>query len=151
MTQTASTFVQSHDEVTQLAAGTISLQATYSFQNPYSINGPFGSIDLTITSTPSGLEAAFGDLTIQTLFGVGTLTKLHYTGTASFNGSTGYTTVKAEGIGTINSYPDHPKPVKAAIQLSLAPGFQSGTITVQGFLSGFALTPTSLRIGDPAS
>jgi hypothetical protein len=40
--------------------------------------------------------------------------------------------------------------VQAAIQLAIQPGYKSGTITVEGFLSGFTLTATSLQIGDTA-
>jgi hypothetical protein len=154
MDQQPATSVQSHEEVTQLAVGHVLLEATYSFMNPYSINGPFGTLQLTITAPPPssnpGPTVAFGTVTIQTIFGLGSTTKLQYNGTSSFNGSTGYTTVTAQGVGTMNSFPDHAKPVQAAIQLAIQPGYKSGTITVEGFLSGFTLTATSLQIGDTA-
>ncbi len=83
-----STAVQSNEELAKLADGTVALQAKYSFQNPYSINGPFGTLNVTLLNEPAG-QSAIGQVTIQTLFGLGTETTLQYNGPSAFNPSTG--------------------------------------------------------------
>lgn len=137
--------VQSDEELAKLADGKISLQAKYSFQNPYSINGPFGTLNVTLMEEPTG-QSAIGTVTIQTLFGMGSETILHYNGAADFNGSSGYTSVKTIGKGTMHAWPNPPKPVTTGIQFALAPGFKSGTLTVDGFFQGFELTAISIQI-----
>jgi hypothetical protein len=146
MTTENATAVQSHEELTTLAAGTVIVQAKYSFQNPYSINGPFGTLQVTILDEPTG-QSAVGNVVIQTLFGMGSETNLQYNGTSVFNPSTGYTTVNAVGKGVMNAWPNPPVPVTAKIEFTLAPGFKSGTLNVEGFLQGYALTATSIQMG----
>jgi hypothetical protein len=146
MTTDNATAVQSNEELAKLADGKVLLQAKYSFQNPYSINGPFGTLNVTLLEESTG-QSAIGTVTIQTLFGMGTETTLQYSGPSSFNPSTGYTSVQAIGKGTMNAWPNPPQPVTAKMNFTLAPGFKSGTLTVDGFLQGYALTATSVQIG----
>lgn len=147
MSTTAATSVQSHEEVTQLASGNVVLQAKYGFANPYSINGPFGTLEVTITEDAAGMTA-FGKVTIQTLYGMGTETTFQYSGPATFNGSTGYTSVSTQGKGIMYAWPNPPKPITAEIAFDLAPTFKSGTLSVEGFFEGYALTPTaSTQVG----
>lgn len=140
------TAVQSNEDVAKLADGKILLEAKYSFQNPYSINGPFGTLNVNLLEEPAG-QSAVGAVLIQTLFGMGTETNLQYNGTSTFNPSTGYTTVNAVGKGIMRAWPNPPKPVTANIEFTLAPGFKSGVLTVEGFLQGYELTATSVQIG----
>lgn len=147
MTTTAATNVQSHDDVTQLATGKIILQAKYGFANPYSINGPFGTLEVTLLEDASG-TSAIGKVTIQTLYGMGSETNLQYDGPATSNGSTGYTSVSALGKGTMSAWPNPPKAITAEIAFDLAPTFKTGTLSVEGFFEGYTLTPTaSSQIG----
>lgn len=146
METTQSTAVQSHADVTKLASGKVVLQATYSFMNPYSINGPFGTLDVTYLQDASGLSA-IGTVKIQTLFGMGSLTSLQYNGPVTANGSTGYTSVSAEGKGVMNAWPNPPQAITAEVAFSLSPTFESGTLSVEGFFEGYALTPTSVNRG----
>lgn len=140
------TAVQSNEELEKLANGNILLQAKYSFQNPYSINGPFGTLDVTLIEDQSG-QGAIGTVMIQTLFGMGTETNLQYRGKSEFNPSTGYTSVKGVGRGVMNAWPNPPRPIVTELNFELAPGFEKGTLTVEGFFQGFALTATSVQIG----
>ena len=48
MTTDTVTAVQSNEYLAKLADGKVLLQAKYSFQNPYSINGPFGTLNVTL-------------------------------------------------------------------------------------------------------
>lgn len=137
--------VQSDEELAKLADGKILLQAKYSFQNPYSINGPFGTLNVTLMEESNG-QSAVGIITIQTLFGMGSETILQYSGNAEFNGSTGYTSVKTTGKGTMHAWPNPPKPITTGIQFALSPGFKSGTLSVDGFFQGFELTAISIQI-----
>lgn len=50
----------------------------FSFQNPMSINGPFGTFQLWIGTTDVA-----GQMTMQTIFGLGTMTLLNLSGTMS--------------------------------------------------------------------
>lgn len=139
--------VQSNEELAKLADGQVVLQAEYSFMNPYSINGPFGTLNVTLTDESTG-QGAIGQISIQTLFGMGTKTSLQFNSTSNFNPSTGYTTVNAVGKGTITAWPDPPKPITANINLALAPGFKAGTLTVEGFFQDYALTVMTLHAID---
>jgi hypothetical protein len=141
--------VQSHDDVVALAAGELLLQGKYSFYNPESINGPFGGLEVALVAEAADQEA-YGSVTIQTLFGLGSETKLQYSGKATFDGSTGYATVRAMGRGILMAFPDPPRPVAAEIEFTLAPTRDSGTITVQGFLQALPLAATSLHPSDSA-
>ncbi len=138
------TAVQSNEDLAKLAEGTVLLVAKYSFQNPFSINGPFGTLEVTISEDSTG-QTAVGKVAIQTLFGMGTETNLQYDGSATVN--SGVTFVKTLGKGTITAFPDPPKPIAAEISFSLASGYESGTISVSGFFDGFALMPISVQIG----
>lgn len=139
------TVIQSDEELAKLADGKILLQAKYSFQNPYSINGPFGTLNVTLMEETAG-QGAVGQVTIQTLFGMGTETTLQYDGTSEFNSSTGYTSVKAIGKGTMHAWPNPPRPITTGIQFTLTPGFKSGSLTVEGFFQGFELTAISIQL-----
>lgn len=139
------TAVQSNEELAKLAEGKVLVVAKYSFQNPFSINGPFGTLDVTISVDSTG-QTAVGKVAIQTLFGMGTETNLQYDGTAIVSG-TGSTSVKTLGKGTITAWPDPPKPIAAEISFTLASGYESGTISVSGFFDGFALMPISVQAG----
>lgn len=138
------TAVQSNEDLAKLANGTVLVVAKYSFQNPYSINGPFGTLEVTISEDSTG-QTAVGKVTIQTLFGMGTETNLQYDGSAKVN--SGITFVKTLGKGTITAWPDPPKPIAAEISFSLAAGYESGAISVSGFFDGFALMPISVQNG----
>jgi hypothetical protein len=50
----------------------------FSFTNPYSINGPFGTFQLWVQDTDVA-----GQMTMQTIFGMGTTTLLNLSGTLS--------------------------------------------------------------------
>lgn len=145
MSTATSSAVQSHENLTELATGTIEMKARYSFQNPNSINGPFGTLDVTLINE-AGVQAAFGTVTINTLFGMGSETHLVYAAPSHFNPSTGYTNVSAEGKGTITIWPNPAKAISAEIDYALAPGFKSGTLSVEGFFEGFTLTPVSIQM-----
>ncbi|MNU83557.1 hypothetical protein D3C71_732590 [compost metagenome] len=140
------TAVQSNEELAKLADGNVLVQAKYSFQNPFSINGPFGTLDVTISEDSTG-QTAVGKVAIQTLFGMGTETNMQYDGSAVVNSATGSTSVKTLGKGTITAWPDAPKPIAAEISFTLASGYESGTISVSGFFDGFALMPISVHVG----
>lgn len=141
---TGTTAVQSHEDVINLASGTVVLQAKYSFANPYSINGPFGTLEVTLTEDASGMSA-FGKVTIQTLFGMGTETVLQYNGPATFNGSTGYTSVSTQGKGIMYAWPNPPKPINTEIAFTLAPTFKSGNLSVEGFFEDYTLVPVTTQ------
>ena len=138
------TAVQSNEDLAKLADGTVLVVAKYSFQNPYSINGPFGTLEVTISENSTG-QTAVGKVAIQTLFGMGTETNLQYDGAATVN--SGVTFVNTLGKGTITAFPDPPKPIAAEISFTLASGYESGSISVSGFFDGFALMPISVQIG----
>jgi hypothetical protein len=146
MSTNAVTSIQSHEDVVKLGNGTVALEAKYSFNNPYSINGPFGTVDVTLLDEPE-LQSAVGTVNIQTLYGMGSLTTLHYTGTTAYDGSTGITTIIALGKGTMSAWPNPKKAVTAKIKMTLSPGFGSGTLTVEGFLQDYTLTATSVQVG----
>lgn len=86
-----------------------------------------------------------GTVVINTLWGLGTVTNLSFNGPASFNGSTGYTTINAQGHGTITVRPDPPKYITAQITISLQPGFESGTLSVEGFFTDYAIQATAVH------
>ena len=144
MTPDTSTFVQSHDDVLNLADGEVLLQAKYSYST--TINGPFGTVLFTLVESSSG-QHAFGTVVIQTIFAAGSETTLQYEGPATFNGSTGYTSIVAEGKGVISGLRTPLKPVKAKISIDLAPGFKTGTLGVEGYFDGMPITATSLTTG----
>ncbi|MET0393982.1 MAG: hypothetical protein ABW019_12610 [Chitinophagaceae bacterium] len=147
-TQTQATVLtDSGEALSKLATGNIGVQADYAFSNPYSINGPFGTLSLTISAGTSA-ETAVGQVIINTLWGLGTVTQLSINGPATFNGSTGYTTISAEGHGTITVRPDPPKYITAQLSISLQPGFESGILSVEGFFTGFAIQATSIHYID---
>ena len=66
-------------------------------------------------------ESATGEIKINTLWGLGSVTNLKFNGEAKFNGSTGITDVVAKGQGTITVRPNQPKYITANISASLAP------------------------------
>jgi len=136
------THVKSNQELEKLASGEVGIIAKYAFQNPYSINGPFGTLELTLSGNNSDKEVAVGEIEINTLWGLGSYTNLKFTGTGNFNGSTGYTGIQANSIGTITIRPNAPKPIKAKVNISLKPGFQEGTLSVEGFFSDFTIKAT---------
>ena len=60
------------------APGQVVSVKCFSFHNPLSINGPFGSFQLWIGTTDVA-----GQMTMQTIFGMGTTTLLNLSGTLS--------------------------------------------------------------------
>jgi hypothetical protein len=143
---TATSAIQSAADLENLPTADIGLHAKYAFSNPYSINGPFGTMDLVI-SYGNGQETASGAIVISTLWGLGTITQLTFSGPAQFNGSTGYTTFTAEGHGTITIRPNSPKAISTKISCSLKPGFEEGTLSVEGFFTDFTIKAISIIVG----
>ena len=133
--------VSSNNQLESLNTSEIGVTAQYAFHNPDSVNGPFGTMDLTISADGD----ASGTVQINTLFGLGSVTNLTFTGTADFNGSTGYTTIDTVGHGTIIVRPNPPRHISAAIAISLEPGFQRGTMSVEGFFTNFTIIATSIN------
>lgn len=136
--------VESNADLEQIVTQGIGVIAKYAFQNPYSINGPFGTMDLALTDGSSGTESASGEININTLFGLGSSTLLRFTGEAKFNGSTGYTQIDTVGEGYITVRPNPPRYIKAGISITLAPGLEKGTMSVEGFFSNFEIKATSI-------
>ena len=54
--ENSNTAVESNADLEQLATQGLGVIAKYAFQNPYSINGPFGTMDLALTDGGSGTE-----------------------------------------------------------------------------------------------
>ena len=102
--------VNSHEEAVALGQGRVVFEGTYQFHTPGSINAPQGTFTLVITETES--LTASGTMKITTLWGMTTHTTLTYTGEASFNGSTGYTTVNGTAHGTMIYDGNKKKPIK---------------------------------------
>lgn len=135
--------IDSNNELEKLSTGDIGIIAEYAFQNPYSINGPFGTMKLTLSNdTVSNENIAIGTIKINTLWGLGSTTNLHFESTDDFNGSTGYTSINAESKGTITIRPNPPKLIRAKVNISLEPGFQEGTLSVEGFFQDFQVKAT---------
>lgn len=146
MSSSPNAIIQSNTDLTKLATSNVGLKADYAFSNPYSINGPFGTLSLTI-SEGSNQETAVGQVVINTLWGLGTVTNLSFNGPAAFDGSTDYTSISAEGHGTITVRPYPAKYLTAQISISLKSGFEEGTMSIQGFFTDFAIKATSVNIG----
>lgn len=144
MASSSTAAVQSNDDLARLATGNIGVIAEYAFSNPYSINGPFGTLKLTL-SAGAGQETAVGTVVINTLWGLGTVTNLSFNGPADFNGSTGYTTISAEGHGTITIRPNPPKYITAQIDISLQSGFEEGVLSVEGFFTDYPIKATAIH------
>jgi len=144
MSSTEKTVINSNAELENLATGNIGVIAEYAFQNPYSINGPFGTMTITIKDQGDS-ESATGEVKINTLWGLGSVTNLKFNGEAKFNGSTGITDVVAKGQGTITVRPNPPKYITANISASLAPGFHEGSLTVEGFFQDFQIKATNIH------
>lgn len=138
------TAINSNGELEGLATGNVGVIVEYAFQNPDSINGPFGTMEIVIKEN-GGSESASGEIKINTLWGLGSVTDLKFNGTAEFNPSTGYTTVVARGQGTITVRPNPPRYIAADIKASLEPGFHEGTLSVQGFFQNFTIKATSIK------
>lgn len=146
MSTTIEKVVDSNKDLEKLAKGDISFIAEYAFQNPYSINGPFGNMKLTLSNDDSSTNnVAIGTIKINTLWGLGSTTILNFQSTDNFNGSTGYTTIEAESKGTITVRPNPPKLIKAKVNISLKPGFQEGTLSVEGFFNEFEIKATDVQ------
>ncbi|MCG8331367.1 MAG: hypothetical protein MI974_26990 [Chitinophagales bacterium] len=122
-----------HEDIISLAKGKVMFQGEYTFYTPGSINAPSGNFSLLISGNPDGSNTASGVMTIRTLWGVGTMTTLHYQGTVSFDGSTGYTTIKAEGHGVMIYDFNKKRTIQANILIVLEPGLKNGKLTVEGF------------------
>ncbi|WP_428742957.1 hypothetical protein [Tenacibaculum sp.] len=136
------TYIESNQELEKLASGEVGIIAKYAFQNPYSINGPFGTLELSLSGNNTNKETAVGQIEINTLWGLGSYTNLKFTGIGVFNGSTGYTNIQANSSGAITVRPNPPKHIEAKVSISLKPGFQEGTLSVEGFFSDFAIKAT---------
>lgn len=141
----SSTTVQSNEDLSTLATANIGIQADYAFSNPYSINGPFGTLSLVLSAGATGQETGTGSIVINTLWGMGSVTNLGFSGPAAFDGSTGYTTITAEGHGTIAVRPNPPRYITAQISISLQPGFEEGTLSVEGFFTDFTIKATAIH------
>jgi len=144
METTPTTALRSDADLSNLATSNIGVIAEYAFSNPDSINGPFGTMRITLSSG-AAQETATGEININTLWGLGTVTNLSFNGTAGFNGSTGYTTVNADSHGTITVRPNPPRYITAKVSISLQPGFQQGTLSVEGFFTGFTIKATAIH------
>ena len=121
--------ITSVKDLNALADGLVDFFGSFAFHNPDSINGPFGTFNLTIAG-----DKAFGTVNINTLFEIGAKCNLAYTGTATADGSTGYINVVAAGTGTIESGLDTDKRAfTSEIKIALAPDRSTGTITVVKF------------------
>lgn len=121
--------INSHEALDALGSGHIVYTGDYAFNNPDSINGPFGTFHFVLTSTGD----TSGNMVINTLFGLGSVTNLVYQGTSKWNPSTGYTSVTAVGKGTITVRPNPPRPITAKIDMELEADFQHGTVSIEGF------------------
>lgn len=138
--------VSSNTGLEKLSNSEIQLIAEYSFQNPNSINGPFGSMLLTLSkNSDSNQNIAVGKIKINTLFGLGSTTILNYQSKSTFNPSTGYTNINTEGKGTISILPNPSKYIEAEITILLEPGLKNGTLSVEGFFSNFKVKATSVH------
>lgn len=104
----------------------------YSYSNPESINGPFGKFSLYIGDN----LITGGNLEITTLFGLGTTIELVFVGECKFDAGTGYTSIRAQGVGHVNQFGHEPKAFVTTIKILLDPGMQDGSITVDDFLEG---------------
>lgn len=133
--------VKSNTELEALSSQNLELQADYTFHNPASINGPFGTFMLVLGDS----ETASGTMQINTLFGLGTVTNLTYQGKATSNGSTGYTTIQAKGSGYMVIRPNQRRHVNVDIEMSLKPGFQEGTVNVSGFFTDLPCQATAIH------
>ena len=100
----------------------------FSFSNPDSINGPFGTLQLELPSTSGDVS---GEVTIDTLFGLGTETKLDTTGTCDDNQDL---ICKMEGKGYLTSIGNPPKPVTMAMTLDLDSSRDKGFISFKADL-----------------
>ncbi|CAL2101911.1 conserved protein of unknown function [Tenacibaculum sp. 190130A14a] len=134
------TLVNSNKELEQLSSGAIQIIAEYAFQNPDSINGPFGTLKLTLSE-----DNAIGEIKISTLWVMGSTTLLNFNGPSHFNPSTGYTTINAASKGTISIVPNPPKPISAEVSITLNPGLKEGELTVEGFFSNFKIKATHIQ------
>jgi len=140
------TAVSSNNELENLATGDLNFTAEYAFNNPESINGPFGVMTLNISfNEATGKEIAWGDIKINTLWGLGSVTNIHFGGPSAFDGSTGYTTINANGAGTITVFPNPPRYIKAKVGISLKPGLKDGTLSVEGFFEDFQIRATQVN------
>lgn len=138
-TTTNNTLIQSNEDLEKLTSGNVLIIADYSFANPYSINGPLGTLNITLTN-----DDAFGEIEITTLYGLGTKTTLNFQGSTEFNPSTGYTTIHAIAKGVTYIPFDKPKSIKTEVSISLNPGFKEGTMSVKGFFNDYKLTLTKI-------
>lgn len=132
--------INSNEELEQLSSETIQIIAEYAFHNPYSINGPFGTLKLTLSE-----KNAIGEIKISTLWGMGSTTVLNFTSITNFNPSTGYTTINAEAKGIISIFPNPPKSINAQVNISLNPGLKEGELSVEGFFTNFTIKATNIH------
>lgn len=142
---TEKTAIESNQELEKLASGDVKIIAKYAFQNPYSINGPFGTLNLTLSGSSSNQEIATGTIEINTLWGLGSYTNLTFNGSGNFNPSTGYTSIQGNGAGSITVRPNTPHHIEAKVTIELKPGFQEGTLSVEGFFDNFDIKATSVH------
>ena len=93
----------------------------FSFYNPDSINGPFGTFQLWIESSNVA-----GRMTIQVLFGLGATTTLNLTGTLA---GTNPIVCTLQGEGFIMSFGEPTLSVSQGISLSFASDWSTGQLT----------------------
>jgi hypothetical protein len=109
----------------------------FSFQNPESINGPFGTFQLWIDGAEVG-----GQMTITTLFGLGSTTLLNLTGTIS---GTNPIVCALEGEGVFFSPGQLPLAVDEPVSISFASDFSTGQLSfsTDPFPGGLPVTETN--------
>lgn len=93
----------------------------FSFYNPESINGPFGTFQLWIESTDVA-----GRMTIQVLFGLGATTTLNLTGTRA---GTDPIVCTMEGEGVVNALGQPMLSVDQALSVSFASDWSTGELS----------------------
>ncbi|MFC5045589.1 hypothetical protein ACFSTE_18730 [Aquimarina hainanensis] len=76
----------------------VEIEAGYSFYNPSSVNGPFGKFDLQIFSD----NTVSGTMDIQTIWGLGTTTKLQLSGTYKEKANQHYFKLIGKGYESAN-------------------------------------------------
>lgn len=108
------------------AAGDPVTVKCFSFTNPESINGPFGSFQLWIDG--SNVQ---GQMTIRTLFGLGSTTRLNLTGTLSGT-SPIVCTLQGQGVSETPAPEQSASSVDVGLQVSFAADWSTGQLTLSG-------------------
>lgn len=134
--------LKTKEDLLKLSNTNVGVIAEYSFQT--TLNGPFGTFSVTLLGDDVKSDSASGTIQINTIFLAGAQTNLVYMGEATFNGSTGYTTVKAPAQGSITVRPNPPQGIKTNVTISIAPGFHTAELSVEGFFDNVEAHATSI-------